>query len=164
MIEEQGRVVAIRDNRVWVQTERHTTCGDCSAQAGCGQGLFAKMSQRSHNHIEVVTDRIVAVGDRVVLGIAENTLVKSSLWAYGLPLVMMIAAAVIAESVPGLSEPWVIGAALLGLAAGMLVTRLHSFRASNRSEYQPVLLRVVPETNPGIDPATATALSGAKGS
>ena len=152
MIEESGRIVAVRDNRIWVQTERQTTCGSCSAQAACGQGLFARMSQRSHNHIELVTGEAVQVGDQVVLGIAENTLIKSSLWAYGLPLLLMIGVAVVAESVLGMAEPWVIFAALAGLAGGMLLTRMHSFNARNQSEYQPVLIKVLGQNLPAVNP------------
>ncbi len=152
MIEETGRVVAVREDRIWVQTERRTTCGSCAAQAGCGQGLFYKMSQRSHNHIELVTSEVVEVGDRVVLGIAEHTLIRSSLWAYGLPLLLMIGIAVVTETIFGIAEPWVIIAALAGLAAGMLLSRMHSFNAGRQSEYQPVLLRVL-----GREGAAATA-------
>ena len=44
MIEEPGRVVAVEEGAVWVQTLRKSTCSSCSANAGCGQGLLDKLA------------------------------------------------------------------------------------------------------------------------
>ncbi|MGD8594013.1 MAG: SoxR reducing system RseC family protein, partial [Gammaproteobacteria bacterium] len=31
MIEERGKVVAVKDDWAWVETERKTVCGQCAA-------------------------------------------------------------------------------------------------------------------------------------
>ena len=83
MIEEQARVVALEAGAVWVETRRQSTCGGCSANAGCGQGLMDKIGVRaSHGHVRALCDLQLQVGDgeswkqMSVLGLGQQT-VKS---------------------------------------------------------------------------------------
>lgn len=39
---ETGRVVAVDGDGLWLETLKKSTCGQCSARAGCGQQLLAK--------------------------------------------------------------------------------------------------------------------------
>ena len=43
MIEENGRVVDVEDGYAWIETERRSTCGSCSANKGCGTATLAKV-------------------------------------------------------------------------------------------------------------------------
>ena len=40
MFTEQGKVVAIDSDRLWVEVVRHTACGGCAAKSDCGTGLI----------------------------------------------------------------------------------------------------------------------------
>jgi sigma-E factor negative regulatory protein RseC len=40
MLTEQARVVALDAETVWVETIRQSSCGSCSARAGCGHGML----------------------------------------------------------------------------------------------------------------------------
>lgn len=146
MIEEPGRVVAVEGKQVWVETIQQSSCGGCAAKSTCGQGLVAKYTSGKRNHIRLVTDQSLRVGDQVVLGIPENTLLKSAFLAYGLPLLLFIAAAGVADSLFGAPEPWVIGIGILALCLGFVLVRLISGVGAGKSSFQPLILKVLPAT------------------
>ncbi|WP_163835049.1 SoxR reducing system RseC family protein [Spartinivicinus ruber] len=95
MVEEHGIVTAIdNDGRAWVETNRQSVCGQCSANKGCGHQLLNKLQSSRQAAIvasvKVRSQYSLQVGDTVVIGIPENTLVKGSLLVYLLPLVFML--------------------------------------------------------------------------
>jgi len=145
MIEESGRVVAVEGDEVWIETIRTSSCSGCSARSGCGQGLLAKVKDGTRSHIRLQTDLKLAVDDEVILGLPEQAFIRSSFLAYGFPLLMLIVAVLLADSVFELAEPWIIVAALLGLAVGFVVVRLISQLSVIRDDFQPEILRVIPQ-------------------
>jgi sigma-E factor negative regulatory protein RseC len=144
MIEETGRVVAVKGTEVWIETIRTSSCSGCSARSGCGQGLLAKIKDGSRRHIRLHTELPLAVDDEVTLGLPEQAFIRSSFLAYGLPLLFLIGAVLIADKVSGLAEPWVIASAVSGLAAGFLVVRLISQLGAIRSDFEPVIIKNIP--------------------
>ncbi|MCQ4345887.1 SoxR reducing system RseC family protein [Pseudomonas stutzeri] len=141
MIEESGRVVAVEDGAVWVQTLRRSTCSACSASAGCGQGLMEKLGVgQRRGYVRALSDLQLAVGDGVVIGIREDLLVRSSLLVYLLPLLGLFAGAMLAEWL-ALAESFVILAALGGFLAPWWLVRRHSRRSTDDPALQPVVLR-----------------------
>ena len=143
MIEEAGRVIAVQGDDVWIETIRTSSCSGCSARSGCGQGLLAKIKDGTRSHIRLKTELKLTVDDEVILGLPEQAFIRSSFLAYGFPLVMLIVAVLLADSVFSLAEPWVILAALLGLVAGFFAVRLISQLASSKADFQPEILRKI---------------------
>lgn len=143
MIEENGRVIAVDGTQVWIETVRRSGCSGCSARSGCGQGVLSKIKDGTRSHIRMHTELKLQVGDEVVLGLPEQAFIRSSFLAYGLPLLFLIVAVVLADKALGLDEPWVILAALLGLAAGFGLVKLLSGLASHRRDFQPVIVRTI---------------------
>ena len=140
MITENGRVVAVSGNTVWVQTIRQNACQSCSARSGCGQRVLAAASGGRANQVQVLNTLRVDVGDDVTLGIAEQALLQASLLVYALPLLLMVAASMAANQlVPG-SDGVAILAAGLGLGAGFVVAKLWQRRRP--VDYQPHLMKV----------------------
>lgn len=143
MIEEQGRVVAVEPGAVWVQTQRQSTCASCSANAGCGQGMMDKLGVRaSRDHVRALCDLQLEVGDRVVIGIAEDWLLRSALLVYLMPLMLFFIGAG-ATHLAGVAEPWVILAGLVGLALGWLLLRGLNALLARHASVQPVVLRAL---------------------
>ena len=149
MIEENGRVVAVKGNEVWIETIRQSTCSGCSARSGCGQGLLAKVTEGKRNHIRIVSETKMEVGDQVVFGLPEKAFIRSSFWAYGMPLSSLILSVVMGDKVFGLAEPWVIAAAIAGLGFGFLLVKLHSELTKGRSDYQPVIVKATSQPSSG---------------
>ena len=141
MIEELGKVVATQGPMAWIETQRSSACDACSAKSGCGHSALAKLGAKSV-HMEARCDIEVSVGDQVVVGVPESVMVKSSLLAYLMPLVMMLVGALIADSM-GASDDATALAAVLGLAFGFVVLRWHFKKNQHDSRYQPQVLRRV---------------------
>lgn len=141
MIEESGRVVALEQGAVWVETLRRSTCSACSANVGCGQGLMEKLGVgQKRGYVRALTDLQLAVGDGVVIGIREDLLVSSSLRVYLLPLLGLFAGAMLAQWL-ALAESFVILSGLGGFLAVWWLVRWHSRRSEADPALQPVVLR-----------------------
>ena len=141
MIEEQGRVVAVEDGAVWVETLRRSTCSACSANAGCGQGLMEKLGVgQRRGYVRAVTDLHLAVGDGVTIGIREELMLRSALRVYLLPLLGLFAGAMLAQGL-ALSESFVILAGLGGFLVTWWLVRWHSRESEGDPACQPVVLR-----------------------
>jgi len=112
MLEQTAEVVRIASDGVWVRAVEPSGCGTCGGQ-GCSSRSIAELFQRKPRHFLVDCDLVLARGDRVVVGIAEGSVLKSALRAYGLPLGLMLAGALLAQAIhPG------DGAALVGMLIG----------------------------------------------
>jgi sigma-E factor negative regulatory protein RseC len=147
MIEEQGKVVAVKDDWVWVQTERKTVCGQCSANKGCGTSVLAKVFGNKTSSIAVIKSLPVQVGDEVVIGIEENSLVKGSLLIYALPLVLLIAFGLLGEVVSAqvlLSNTDILTVlfSIFGFAVGFVWLKHISSQIRLDPRYQPKLLQI----------------------
>lgn len=143
MLEEEGRVVAVEAGAVWVETRRSSTCSGCSAKNGCGQGLLDRLGVHERRGlIRAVSQQSVRVGDAVMLGIEERVLLRGALLVYLFPLLMLLAASVLAAQWP-VSEPWVVLAGLGGFGASWLIVRLRSRCVAHDPNLQPVVLRVL---------------------
>lgn len=144
MIEEQGRVLSVEPGAVWVETVRRSTCGSCQARAGCGQALLSKLGSASRQgFVRVLSEREHDVGDEVVIGIPEQAVVLGSAWVYLVPLVGLFVSALAAQGL-GLGEPAIIAASTAGLVLGLGLVRWHSRRHAGDPQYQPRLLRTLP--------------------
>lgn len=141
MIEETGRVVAVEEGAVWVETIRQSACHSCSAKAGCGHSALSKLTSKTA-HIRAAASQTWAVGDEVVIGIPESLVVTSSLLAYMMPLVIALAGALLADHFTA-SDGWAALAGAAGLATGFVLLRWHFSRNRDDERYQPVVLRRV---------------------
>ena len=59
MLTETGRVVALEQDSLWVETIRQSTCGSCAVQKGCGHGLINQISDGSRSFIRVLPGSIL---------------------------------------------------------------------------------------------------------
>lgn len=147
MIEETGRVISCEDGYAWIETERKSTCSSCSANKGCGTGVISKFYSGRFSRIKALNSVNAAAGDRVVLGLAEDALVRGSLAVYGLPLLTLLLMALLGSAVAdevGImqqADALIAIFGLTGLLLGFYVVRLFSRKIAYDSRYQPVILR-----------------------
>ncbi len=97
MIEEQAQVIEINGNRLLLQAQTQSACGSCSVSKGCGTSLLAKVVGRKFTHFQAENNINAKVGDTVVVGIAEDALLKGSLMMYILPVLCMLVSALLAD-------------------------------------------------------------------
>ncbi|MBW7472752.1 SoxR reducing system RseC family protein [Marinobacter sp. M216] len=140
MITENGTVVALKDDRVWVQTIRQSACESCSARSGCGQRVLASATGGRANQVLVENTVRAQVGDEVTIGIDEQALLGASLIVYALPLLLMVLASIVGHQLSGGSDPGAILGAVVGLLSGFLLSR--RMQARKEGQFEPRLLRV----------------------
>lgn len=143
MIEERGRVLAVEGDRLWIETVRRSACDSCQARNGCGQSLLQRLGLGARQgYIQVVNqaqDNHYRAGDEVRIGIAENAVVRGSVLVYLVPLLGLFGGALLAQA-SGVSEPWIVSAAVCGLGAGFVVTGWLARRAQGDPAFMPRLL------------------------
>lgn len=143
MIEEPGRVIALDDGAVWVETRRKSTCSGCSAKSGCGQGLMDTLGVRERRGlIRALCDLQLQVGDSVIVGIREDVLLRGAVLVYLLPLIMLMAAATVAAQFT-VRESIIILAGLGGFFVSWLLVRMRSRSTAGDPNLQPVVLRAM---------------------
>lgn len=141
---ESGRVVAIEESGVWVETIRSSACGSCAARSGCGHRTLAGMLTgdkglvRARNS-ERLQAGLCSIDDRVEISIRGSTLTKSALTLYGGPLALGLA---FAMSQADNSDLFVAGAFFVGLAVGFICLRWMDARGL-LGNTEPVLERLV---------------------
>lgn len=145
MIEEHGVVVEVSDRYAWVKTQRQSSCGQCASNKGCGTATLSQLLGQKYNEVRVINNLNVNVGDHVVIGLAEQALVRSSLLLYLMPLFMMFIAAIGLEITANLlqwsiTDPYLVVAGFIGLLIGLAMVRFWSSRLADDSSYQPVLI------------------------
>jgi sigma-E factor negative regulatory protein RseC len=154
MIEEQAQVVAIQDGQLVLQAQTQSACGSCAVNKGCGTSVLAKVVGRKFTRFQVDNRIDAQVGDTVVVGIAEDALLKGSMMMYILPVMSMLIFAVVgdqmlADHLPGddLSQRdlMVALAALIGFVSGALLSRWYFRQYQSVRLFSPVVLRKIIE-------------------
>lgn len=145
LLTEQGRVVAVADDHVWVETFSASTCGSCSAQKGCGQGLLNSVGRGRQNLLKVLLPkgypRVLGLGDTVDIAVPEKVLIGGAFWVYLLPLLsLLVGMGAVDQFAPAAGDTGAALGALGGFIAGLGLVRLHALLTAKRADYQPRLL------------------------
>ena len=141
MVEERGKVVAIESGAVWIEPEEQSGCHSCQAKASCSSSVLAQWYGKSIRHIRAIsTDQSLSVGDHVLIGIPDHSLLTMSLVVYALPILLMLMTAGGVYSL-GVSDLVVALGAALGLVIGMLLIRYIDRRIDGNLRYQPRVIR-----------------------
>lgn len=141
-IQEQGVVVAVLSDGVWIETQRQSGCQSCSSRGGCGVGIMQKALNRRQHKVRVQTDLPVQVGDHVRLLLPAAALVQASVLMYLLPLLGLIAGAV-AGQILFSSDGASIGSAALGFIFVLLLIARQQNGLSRSGRYAPRIEQVL---------------------
>ncbi len=133
-----GKVVGGGSGTLEVCFERPEMCAQCGACAG------HKIHEET---VKIKGD--AAIGDIVTVNMPDGKIVKVSLIAYIIPLIGLMIGLLIGQAAFS-SDLWAALFGLLGLGAGILVTRAVDRKFGLRPEWQPQLVSVAhpqPSTN-----------------
>ncbi len=144
MLEERGQVVSVADGRVRVAVQRQSACGACQARAACGQGLMQALQPGRCHEVEALSDLVLQEGDMVTIGINAGLMVRSAILVYLLPLLVLIAGALLGQWLEA-GEGWTIVLAAAGFAASCAYLYRFNQRQRNNADYMPVVLRAEPK-------------------
>ncbi|WP_432696491.1 SoxR reducing system RseC family protein [Marinobacterium sp. YM272] len=143
MIEEVVQVSRIEGEEIWIEASRQSACAACSSKNSCGQGALSDWMSGKSVELSVLNPNSIfpKVGQSVVVGLEEGSLIKASVMVYFLPLLTLILAAVAVRTLGG-SENFQILAGVAGLLLGFAAARWVTSRNTAGGCYQPVLLRL----------------------
>ncbi|GAB4540535.1 MAG: hypothetical protein Fur0020_09740 [Thermodesulfovibrionia bacterium] len=141
MIEERGVVIKTEGIMATVKVLKRGSCEGCMARGVCEPSEDAM-------EIEALNPIQAKIGQTVEVSIVPQTYLRSAIYVYGLPLIVLIAGAIIGKNI---GELYIKGidsdllAAILGLG-GFFITfifiRLWSKKAEKRTEYKPIIKRI----------------------
>ncbi|MEY6432238.1 SoxR reducing system RseC family protein [Thioalkalicoccus limnaeus] len=147
MIEQTGRVVRRDGDVAEIETERRTSCGHCSVNTGCGIALLDRFLGRRRQCLMVLNPIGAELGQRVVIGIPEASLLSASVAAYLAPILALIGGALVAQWLAGWigaggGETIGVLGGLLGLVAGLAWLAHFSRQHAGDPRYRAVILRL----------------------
>ncbi|MCK5001387.1 MAG: SoxR reducing system RseC family protein [Gammaproteobacteria bacterium] len=149
MIEQEVQIIAVEADRLLVEAERRSSCQSCAVKSGCGTSVLAKWFDKKH--LRFYVDKPVdsgsvkfVEGDRVQVGLQESALTQGALTVYLLPLLAMIAVALLADSSLSTDFYWrdlvIAASAFAGLVLALFAGRLYFHLGRSKQRFNPVLL------------------------
>mgnify|MGYP001116260144 FL=1 len=141
MITETGRVLQVEGEWALVACRRQVDCARCAAGRGCGGGVLGKLLGDRLHQVRAATGAVpVATGDRVLIGLSEDAVLRAAAAVYLVPLLMALAGAVgLGLILPG-GELGAVAGAALGLLLGLRWARTYGERHGADATLQPVVL------------------------
>jgi sigma-E factor negative regulatory protein RseC len=148
MIEQQGRVVAVKDGIADVRLGGTAGCALCDAGKGCGAGVFGRLLKRKPVTVSLDNTVDASQGQPVMVGIPEALFLRLAARLYLYPLLAGIGGAVVGYYISDLANVGPVGADMITLVSG-LICGIAVLRRSGKSEsefsgsFMVHLLRVI---------------------
>jgi sigma-E factor negative regulatory protein RseC len=139
-VEGIARVVTVDGDRVWFEPEPTSSCGGCLSATACG--VKSGTRRLDSRRFSLVNDQDYAVGERVVVGLSERSLMRAAATAYGLPMLGILVGLFAAQWV-GAGDGNAALITFAGLATGLLLARFNAGRLAARGELTPRFIRRV---------------------
>ena len=141
LVEGTARVVEVAGSVAWLEPEQTTSCGGCAASKACGAKGMGTIANRMAARRFPLTDHPgLRVGERVVVGVRSDALVKAALTAYAMPLATLFLGGGLAQWAWG-EDSATIMASVGGLLLGLALARLGATRLFARGTSAPRFLR-----------------------
>jgi sigma-E factor negative regulatory protein RseC len=134
-----AHVLAVYDGRAVVSVAPGVPCARCASGRGCGAGLLSAANRPREIEIAVAAGWHLKPGDRVTLAMSSAELLRSALYAYGLPLAGMVSALAVARLLQG---PMTDLVAVLVAGGGLVIACLAGRLLLRRNR---CMLRLKPE-------------------
>ncbi len=139
-------MVACEGDYAEVEAQRRSACGHCAANSSCGTSLLAQTFGVRASRVRALNSIKAQPGDRVVVGLPENVMLRSAFLLYAVPLLTFIVAAVAGRWLgEALALPAVefisIALGLAGLGGGLAWVRHKTLGETGGAASHAVILR-----------------------
>lgn len=146
MMTETATVVDYQNGIATVKCQSKTSCGNCQAKANCGGSVLSELGQltgKQGEHLFTITSSIPLIqGQKILVGLDEKSLLYSALLVYILPLITLLATAVI-SSLFTTNESVIALLTLTMTLLSFLVVRYLGEKLKKHHHYQPKLLKIL---------------------
>lgn len=139
MIKEWATVVSWQQGVALLRCEPRAGCASCTVRSGCGARAFSQWEPGHHLRLPIAQP--LQPGQRVEVGIAEGSLLRSAMLVYIMPLLGMMLGGGLLQWWSG-NDAAAALAAIAGGAVAFLIVRRLAKRLGERQEYQPVVLQI----------------------
>jgi sigma-E factor negative regulatory protein RseC len=141
-------VVRLDGDYAWVRAEgAGNACGACERKEGChGSGtstLLDGVLAQPVRLLRLPNPIHARPGDAVVVSVAAGVVLHAVWLAYGIPLLLAIAAALVASALTGSELQSIVGA-LLGLGGGYLVMRRQGLNSAGAEPILSISFKATP--------------------
>lgn len=142
LVEGIAHVVALDGRGVWLEPEQTGSCGSCAASSACGAKGIGTVASRLEARRFRLDDNPagLVVGERVVVGIRENALIRASITAYAIPLGTLLLAGALAQWRFG-SDLATMAAMVGGFLLGLAIARIGAGRLLAHGDLVPQFIR-----------------------
>jgi sigma-E factor negative regulatory protein RseC len=130
MLETRAIVIRLEGREALVESTQGGGCGHCDSENGCGSGKLSQLFCSEPRRFRALNHANAQVGAVVQINVQEGVLLRSALLMYVLPLLMMLAGAVIAGqwALEENRDAWSAVAGFTGLASGFVLVKILSMR------------------------------------
>ncbi|MFD2178698.1 SoxR reducing system RseC family protein [Veronia pacifica] len=146
MITAMAEVRSYHNGRLRLSSTQQTSCGSCGSQSDCGTGIVSKALPGKTLDIEIPSEKPLAIGTLVEIGLQEHAMLKSALVVYVLPLFFLILGALFGQFFADLAEGGegtvIVISAIFALIGAVLARKI-SKSLERQPGYQPTILRVL---------------------
>ncbi len=146
MIEESAIILTLAQatdsqSVATLEVVRKKACGLCGQTRGCGNAIWGKLFAHKQASFKAENNINAQVGDHVIVGIDERAVMKSALYLYVVPLVTMLAGAILASQIVRSDLVAIVGA-IVGLVGGFVWVKGHASGHAYYKMHQPTILRL----------------------
>ncbi|MEZ9522835.1 SoxR reducing system RseC family protein [Enterovibrio norvegicus] len=146
MMTALAEVTGSGDGYLTVRCQQKTSCGSCASKSSCGTGVVSNALPGKVLDIRVPSSEPVPAGTLVEIGLEEQTVLKSAMLVYVLPLMFAIGGAFVGQFLSDLLESGegiIILSSLLAGGLGMGLARRFSRKLEQDTGSTPSLIRVI---------------------
>ncbi|MGM3175918.1 SoxR-reducing system protein RseC [Dickeya lacustris] len=158
MIKEWATVESWQDGVVVLRCEQQSGCQGCQSRSSCGNGVLSKVGGPVVHQLSLRYPHPLQPGQRVEIGLAEASLLRSAMLVYLVPLLGLMLGAMLFQYWLT-SELAAVTGALLGISVSFGLLKYFSPSMANNPRYQPVILQVALVTEPRSAQHTGVAAS-----
>jgi sigma-E factor negative regulatory protein RseC len=141
MIEEEGIVAEIEGSIAKVAVLKKSACEQCSAAGVCHPG--------DREYLEATNPLNAVKGQKVKVAIAPQLYLKASFILYGIPMVALVAGAIIAKNIASgyvgeeQSDLWAFIAGMACTFVSFLFIRSYNKKVEKTQKYKPVIVEIL---------------------
>ena len=146
MIEEEGIVVAIAGRNARVSVLKKSACESCAAAGVCHPGDAGKSLLEAANPLGAKP------GQKVKIVLFPQTYLKSALVLYGIPVIALVAGAIIAKNMAIRfsgemnSDLWALSVGLSCLVLSFILIWMYNKHVATTQKYKPVIVQIQSDT------------------